>query len=566
MNTLYKTISLKVNLINNQKINIYRDSNAKILFNVKGETKVFINDKEYIMNKEDIVFSNQYDAISVFESDSLLVIFDIDLMSLNLPGYIKKCNFNCNSTNVNDKKQFDSIKKLIIDLLKNINDISDLKATSQIYEIFDELYLKFKSEDTLIRQKRTKIMDIIDYIDDNYNENLLLSDIARVFGFSSPYLSKYFKESIGKTFAEFYDEIRIKHSLYDLFETNNTITEISLKHGFANTHSYIRAYKKSNGILPSEARKKHFALNKIEKPKANESYMNSLIDALTKSEDKYIEKWITTSHTDTKVMFLDEDSSHNILGVGTAISLLFEQTKKILQQIQDDQPFKYSIIRGIFDDSLLFCKRSINSHLTFQFSLIDEILDTIISLDFIPVLSLAYMPQAIAKKSSCQLFEGINLASPRKMDEWVLAINEFFNHIISRYGLKNVEKWMIIPWFINSFDYYQGFESENEFIKFYETTYTTIKKIIPTIKILSPEFFLNQNLDKISHIYTIFKKKKCVPDDLAIIFPNIEASNLLLDEHNNIDNLPPKDGVMKRKLDSMLFPLLRKITLNLTSI
>ena len=76
------------------------------------------------------------------------------------------------------------------------------------------------------------------------------------------YEHRLFKQSLGNNFIDYYDSLRINYSLNDLVYSNKSIEDLSLVHGFENSRSYVRAFKKIYDIYPSEYRKNHQANNK----------------------------------------------------------------------------------------------------------------------------------------------------------------------------------------------------------------------------------------------------------------------------------------------------------------
>lgn len=524
MNTLINSFPLSMSAINNEKLNVFQSTSIRLFLNLKGETKISINNVPYNLAANDLIILNAYDICTIFKSNSILIALEIDTTLLNLSETDKKAYFVCNSTLTKNKEKFSFLKSIIVRLINNYTEISQPKAFSAAYEIYDELLKNFTQLQQSARKVNSKINEIIKYIESNYTENLLLNDIAEKFNFSAPYLSKLFKDSTGKSFADFYDELRINHSLYDLLETNETIIDIAYKHGFPNNHAYIRAYKKIKGVLPNAARKAHSASG--EEGFSAIINQNNLIESIKKilsgNDFEILENSITASFFDKSIYYLPDKPSHEVLGIGKATSVLNETTKNIISALQQHQPFRYAYIRGIFDDTLSFCTKTNNGSLSFKFALIDEILDFLDSSNLIPMLSFAYMPHDIAKKSNYIPFEGYFAIAPQKIEKWTQTVTTFLNHVIARYGEAKVEKWIIIPWILPlPSEKYPTFSSDEDFFQFYKTTYTAIKTFSPSIKVSSPEIYLDGNYIWLNTMLQWCNKNDCLPDHFSIIFPNL---------------------------------------------
>lgn len=96
--------------------------------------------------------------------------------------------------------------------------------------------------------------EIIRYIKENYNNFISLDIVAQKFGMNSSYLSTYIKKKIGISFVEYMRTLRIAGAKKLLTETDLDISKISENLGFSDTSSFIRYFKKSEGITPKQYR------------------------------------------------------------------------------------------------------------------------------------------------------------------------------------------------------------------------------------------------------------------------------------------------------------------------
>lgn len=497
-----------------------RSDDISILFNVRGETIISLNGNIYSMKKYDIIVCNPIDEFEIYQSRSTLLLISIKRSLLNISDELKSKIINCNSCIFSNKKSFNKLYFSIFRYIKEYNDISVIKATSIAYEILDILFSQYTSNQA--RGQNSKIEQILYYIEKNYQDNLLLNDIADEFGLTVPYLSKLFKDFTGKNFAAFYDELRITHSMYDLLETNSSILDISLKHGFANNQAYIRAYKKITGELPSETRKKHKFVTDREPFEDDSSIVEILKEVNQQNLTKdHVDYFINHDYQKSPILSFKEKPSHKIIGIGAAKILLYNNIQKLLQETQNFMPFKYAYIHGILSDDLSFCSRNYNNTLNFQFNLINEICDFLLSINLIPIISLTYMPIAIAKDKNKTVYSNdYNVSSPADLMEWKQLIEEFLNNMYDRYSDKLMD-WIFVPWIQPDSSYKQfGFETDAEFYEFYKVTYETIKNFNSNIKVASPEIFPyeNYNFNWMKNFLSFTRKSNCNPDLMALMF------------------------------------------------
>lgn len=135
--------------------------------------------------------------------------------------------------------------------------INYIEHCHYLYEIILYLSEQVKSiMDSNDGSSRDSILeDILNYIDNNYQNNIKLETIAPLFGYNSAYLGKLFTKAIGENFNSYVDQRRIEHSKKLLGQQNMKVYEISDQVGYKNVDYFHKKFKKYVGISPAEYRK-----------------------------------------------------------------------------------------------------------------------------------------------------------------------------------------------------------------------------------------------------------------------------------------------------------------------
>ena len=97
--------------------------------------------------------------------------------------------------------------------------------------------------------------EILKYLEQHYQEDLSLSSVAERFSLSPGYFSTIFKKKAGHNFVHYLTSLRIREAKRLLLETQMTISEVALAVGYSSASFFIRSFKKTEGISPSEYRK-----------------------------------------------------------------------------------------------------------------------------------------------------------------------------------------------------------------------------------------------------------------------------------------------------------------------
>ncbi|NHN32516.1 helix-turn-helix domain-containing protein [Paenibacillus agricola] len=95
---------------------------------------------------------------------------------------------------------------------------------------------------------------IVAYINEHYSENLYLEMIADEMGMSPKYISRIFKETTGQNLTDYISLIRINKAKQYLSETSLLISDISTKVGIHSRSTFLRLFKKYEGITPMDYR------------------------------------------------------------------------------------------------------------------------------------------------------------------------------------------------------------------------------------------------------------------------------------------------------------------------
>lgn len=93
------------------------------------------------------------------------------------------------------------------------------------------------------------------YIDRNFLEIKNISDISKKLSYSEYYLAHLFKEKIGVTIKQYVQEKKMEAAKAFLRDDSNSVSDISEKLGYATTHAFSQAFKRSTGMSPSEYKK-----------------------------------------------------------------------------------------------------------------------------------------------------------------------------------------------------------------------------------------------------------------------------------------------------------------------
>ena len=102
---------------------------------------------------------------------------------------------------------------------------------------------------------RSRINQVIDYVNNNLNRSISLEELASVAFFSPFHFHRIFVAVTGETVNNFTNRIRNEKAARLLKFSKKSVSEISVECGFSSTSTLSRLFKQYFGISPSEYRK-----------------------------------------------------------------------------------------------------------------------------------------------------------------------------------------------------------------------------------------------------------------------------------------------------------------------
>ncbi|MDM1296172.1 AraC family transcriptional regulator [Sphingobacterium sp. N143] len=102
----------------------------------------------------------------------------------------------------------------------------------------------------LQNQDADRMRIAMQYIGENYRDQIRLQELASLTGMTPNSFCRYFKSQIGKTLFQFLIEMRVKTACTLLLENKHTVKQICFEAGFQNFSSFHKYFKNITGTTP----------------------------------------------------------------------------------------------------------------------------------------------------------------------------------------------------------------------------------------------------------------------------------------------------------------------------
>lgn len=260
---------------NFNQIPIHWHEEIEVIYIEYGDYELNIDLESHTGKCGDIFFIKPFSLHSIKtnnnESTNILhsIVFDLAMLQSaladgSLVKYLAPIINNQNDLPLyinEDSSAYNEILKCLLNIFKcykEKNKAYELKIKAYLFNLFSLLYeydlINENTNSTLSKRAPENIRKILNYISDNYYNQLSIKDIAKVSGFSEFHFMKFFKKHIGITCIEYINLFRLEQAANMLVNTDKSIMNISLEVGFNNVSYFNKLFKNTYNLTPKNFR------------------------------------------------------------------------------------------------------------------------------------------------------------------------------------------------------------------------------------------------------------------------------------------------------------------------
>lgn len=100
----------------------------------------------------------------------------------------------------------------------------------------------------------TCVYNTIDFIEKNYDQAIAIEALEDISNYSYRNIQRIFRYTCGETIGAYQKRLRVENAYKMLLYTNNNISSVALKVGFANVASFSKAFRQHFNVGPKTAK------------------------------------------------------------------------------------------------------------------------------------------------------------------------------------------------------------------------------------------------------------------------------------------------------------------------
>lgn len=191
------------------------------------------------------------------ETEMLHVCFERGYLSVELEGILSAGDFCCRL----EGDAFFEACEICNRLMREQAESVRYFKMSQKAMIERLLILMLRASNEKSEHTSSPIAEAISYMHGHFREELTLEEVARRQNLSPNYFGNCFKKSVGSSFREYLNKIRLKYACQLLTASHLSVKEIAFASGYSSVEYFFYVFKKQLSTTPAEYRRGEARMN-----------------------------------------------------------------------------------------------------------------------------------------------------------------------------------------------------------------------------------------------------------------------------------------------------------------
>ena len=257
-------VRILVNTIRIRSVHMHHDT--ELLYVIRGSGTVIIRSRSYPLTENDGIFINAYESHEILSNEPGFTLVIIQFSGHFLQDYCPIRNVLFPEQNLKEilsKKDMAALGSEILDLSVAYLEADHYFSLYCVSKLSGILYRILKNADVQVlddteyakrRKSEKRMKRISEFIEQNYQDTVRLTDIAEQEGITVTHLSHLIREQFGMSFQEYLKNKRLECAVR-MIHSGRTLSEIAALCGFSELKYMTKAFQEAFGMTPAEYRR-----------------------------------------------------------------------------------------------------------------------------------------------------------------------------------------------------------------------------------------------------------------------------------------------------------------------
>lgn len=516
----------------------------ELLFLLEGRVSIEAGCDRWEMKKEDILMINSGIRHSLYplREDSILCKLMIPHQFIgryiNTPFYLIWCN------SVSDEAaDYGKIRKMLKEITRHclIKKELDFYYQGKIYQLLSCLIEEhlITSEDIRYQERISKederISQILSYIQENYNRDISLKDLAKKLYLTDAYLSRFIKKVLGRNFWEYLNSVKLHYVAEDLLYSSKSITRIAMDNGFANMATFNKSFRNTYHMTPSEykalagpQKQKEQKIRQEKEKRLLQELGEYLNEPAKSAEQEEIETYHVEIAADQRKEY--PRPWKKLLNVGSLEMLRDHRIRSDLLRVNSALKISHVRFWNVLCDSAGLGMYKTDNPQDYDWSILNECLDFLLQNHMKPVFHMGYKTGRPGEGGYTYVDQNFSYQSLWEIEK---VFELMLRHLVMRYGREEVDTWCFELWYPNIYYKLPQFMDIDRAFAYTAELYKTIRRMLPEVSIGLAEFSLLTESDKLYERMTAYEKRGIIPNFVSCVsypYKVMEKENELVRE------------------------------------
>lgn len=502
----------------------------ELFFVVDGTAQVTVRDQACELGQEDVIVVNSSEAHSIDSSENS-IICDVRFSCRRVLELLGEdmCVFECNSR-TDRTRPYSTIRtvmrEVVYQYVRREPGKTECLKIGALYKLLDCLIENYREESPerqsgQMMDDSTRVQQICQYVNQNFQYGINMSELANQLFLSTSTLSRVFKKQTGIYFADYVSHVRMSRAVDELLRTEDSITKIAMDCGFSNPSVFNRSFKEIYGETPSDyrAQKKELRMEQEKQRLLEQEQLRKELSEQLEEQSINIAGRVKVS-VDVNQNRTFVNRWNDMMNLGSVDMLCHAVTQQQVLFLKKELGFKYARIWSIFSQKNMICTGKTGSD--YNFSRLDYIFDFLIDNDMIPFLDFGNRPDVAIGELGVSIFESHDYILFESRAAWEDCLLNLMEHLMERFGKEEISRWG----FEFSSDqsnapvsnYYA--DSNYSYHDVFQYAWNTIKKLVPDAMVGGPMAMMDYDEQFAINFLRACQERKCIPDFVSFaLFP-----------------------------------------------